>query len=61
MTATVFTKSLHFQPLNTSHGGLYTCVARINIPGSVDSPEGTMSTSVVVQSELIIIVAARSH
>ena len=50
---TEFTKMLHFQPLKTSHGGVYTCVARINIPGSIDSPENTMSADVRVQSEFL--------
>jgi hypothetical protein len=51
----VYSKVLKFQPLLTSHGGRYTCVARISIPGvvSAQDTESTNITDVAVQSKMV--------
>ena len=41
---------LTFDPLFTSHGGVYTCTARLNIPEAGVDVYGTNTTTVVDQS-----------
>ena len=41
---------LYFEPLLTSHGGVYTCTARLNIPEAGVDVYGTNTTTVVVRS-----------
>ena len=41
---------LTFDRLLTSHGGVYTCTARLNIPEAGVDVYGTNTTTVVVQS-----------
>ncbi len=43
---------LEFSPLRTSHGGQYSCVAGISIPG-VATAEANRSGSIIVQSESV--------
>ena len=42
--------SLTFAPLNTSHGGLYTCTGRLTIPEAGVDVAGANTARVVVQS-----------
>ena len=51
----VYTSYLQFMPLRTSHGGIYTCIARVSIPGVIPV-QTTETTNIVVQSKSIIIV-----
>ena len=45
------TLDLEFSPLHTSHGGMYTCIASINIPLiSVIDLSNNFSENVIVQS-----------
>ena len=46
---------LQFVPLQTSHGGRYTCIARVSIPG-VAPIQTAENTDIVVQSMLVIII-----
>ena len=48
------TRNLTFSPLQTSHGGKYTCRAIINIPSiSISGLNSSKSTDVVVQSKTL--------
>ena len=48
------THNLTFSPLQTSHGGEYTCRAIINIPSiSISGLNSSKSTDVVVQSKTL--------
>ena len=42
--------SLSFSPLHTSHGGVYTCIARLTIPEAGVDVSGTDTIAIVVQS-----------
>ena len=42
--------SLTFSPLRTSHGGVYTCTARLNISEAGVDVTGTSSWSTIIQS-----------
>ena len=42
--------SLSFSPLRTSHGGVYTCTARLTIPEAGVDVSGTDTITIVVQS-----------
>ena len=50
-TGTNTTLTLTFDPLHTSHGGRYTCRARINIPAISIVNSNEVSDVVVVQSK----------
>ena len=45
--------SLSFSPLLTSHGGVYTCTARLTIPEAGVDVSETNTTIVTVQSTLL--------
>ena len=45
---------LTFDRLLTSHGGVYTCTARLNIPEAGVDVYRTNTTTIVVQSMLIL-------
>ena len=60
----VTTRSLTFNPLRTSLGGMYTCMAAINIPDAFVAVMNTASTTVNVQSKLVILkwrIASANH
>lgn len=45
---------LTFDPLKTSHGGVYTCVGAVGSPALYSPQTDSMEETVTVQSELII-------
>ena len=47
------TRALQFSPLTVSHGGIYTCRARLNIPNSVGHYITMKSFNLVVRSKSI--------
>ena len=51
----VYTSYLEFMPLRTSHGGIYTCIARVSIPGVVPV-QTAETTNIVVQSKSLFVV-----
>jgi hypothetical protein len=50
----VYSSSVRFTPIHTSHGGQYSCLASINVPG-ISSLESIGHTEVTVQSEFSIL------
>ena len=50
--------SLSFSPLLTSHGGVYTCTARLTIPDARVDVTGTNMTTITVQSTLWLTLSA---
>ena len=50
----VYTSYLEFMPLRTSHGGIYTCIARVSIPGVVPV-QTAETTNIVVQSKSLLL------
>ena len=51
----ITTKTLTFNPLHTSHGGVYQCTATVNISG-FDLQSQTLSRTFRVQGIIIIII-----
>ena len=51
----MYTSYLEFMPLQTSHGGTYTCIARVSIPGVVPV-QTAETTNIVVQSKSLFVI-----
>ena len=50
----MFTLTLEFNPLHTSHGGQYTCRAtHDNLGITINNPTGSMTEEVIVESECV--------
>lgn len=60
--STVSNRMLTFAPLRTTHGGIYTCQASINISRvNVREMKGSMNQSVIVQSKFVLLCAYESY
>ena len=57
----VTTRNLTFNPLRTSHGGMYTCMVAINIPAASVAVMNDASTTVNVQSKFDESIVAYSR
>ena len=56
--STVSNRILTFAPLHTTHGGIFTCQATINIPRvNITEKRGSIDESVTVQSEYYLLLA----